>query len=102
MEWIWGKRLLSTLLFICDLYDMDINVFRVLCAAMCGPVNVGGTYLVMKRSELAYTPSLEYILPHPYVCELLQRYSTVPVPPSQRGHQSVFAERELKPVAFGE
>ncbi len=61
-----------------------------------------GVYFVMERSYLAYTPSLEYILPHPYVWELLLRRNTVPVPRFRRGWQSVFADQKLKPVALGE
>jgi hypothetical protein len=52
-----------------------------------------GVYLVIERSNLAYTPNLEYILLHPSDCELLPRHSTVPFVSFQRGQRSVRAEQ---------
>jgi hypothetical protein len=75
------QGLLSALRLMWELFDMDIILFLARDTGM--RPDQRDVYFVMERSKLAYTPSLEFIFPHPCVCELLPRRNTFPVP--QRG-----------------
>jgi hypothetical protein len=50
-EWIWDKRLLSTLRLMWELFDMEIKLEY--CAAMCGLVNeASSTWIIIYKPTL--------------------------------------------------